>query len=210
MNQRRAPHFEQKTSVAPRGLAQPGQKGRGLGARAGSDAASGRMGRIGVPHLVQNFSLGTAPLPQDGQVQPVRRNRASREPAPWPGGAIPAGADGTGGGAAYAGAGGGAIAVAGGGGARSCTRGTSERFASSGPDSRSRLMERIVSRNCCDRSGAVVASALACRLRRSTACSTSRVVASGGRWRYAYQSRSVTDAMEPPRRVPAYSTSRAR
>ena len=120
----------------PSGLAQLGQTERGLGARSPSDPASGWMGRIGVPHLVQNLSLGTAPLPQPGQVQPVRRNRARREPAPWPPGAVgPNGAAvaavGTGAGGAGAitgGAGGAGGASAGGtgaGGPGGCERGAS-------------------------------------------------------------------------------------
>lgn len=50
------------------------------------------------------------------------------------------------------------------------------------------MMDRTVSRSSCDRSGAVVASEAACRLRRSTACSICSVVASGDSRRYAYQS----------------------
>jgi hypothetical protein len=64
----------------------------------------------------------------------------------------------------------------------------SYRALASGPDSRSRLMDRTVSLSRCDRSGAVVASAVACRLSRSTACSTCSVGASVAIFRYAYQS----------------------
>jgi len=35
---------------------------------------------IGVPHRVQNLSLGSASFPHDEHVQPVRRKRAIREP----------------------------------------------------------------------------------------------------------------------------------
>jgi len=78
---RRLPHLEQNASVGPSGYAQVAQAGRGLGGW--GPLASGRMGWMGVPHLVQNLSLGTPPLPHAGHVQPVRRNRARREPGPW-------------------------------------------------------------------------------------------------------------------------------
>ena len=90
-DQRRAPHFAQKASMGPSGFAQMPQIRRGLDARSGSGAASGRTGWIGVPHLVQNLSLGTPPLPHAGHVQPVRRNRAMRAPARWPVGGYGAG-----------------------------------------------------------------------------------------------------------------------
>jgi hypothetical protein len=49
-------------------------------------------------------------------------------------------------------------------------------------------MDLSVSRNCWERSGAVVASALACLLSRSTAAVISSAVASGSSRRKAYQS----------------------
>jgi hypothetical protein len=49
-------------------------------------------------------------------------------------------------------------------------------------------MARLTSRSCCDRSGAVTASALACRLSRSTAAATSCAGAAGLSPRTEYQS----------------------
>ena len=149
-----------------------------------------------VPHRVQNLSLGSISFPHDEHVQPVRRKRAIRElirSTPEGAGPPHAGAGGgTGGGGADEGdedaAGGGGDAAGGGWETGAAARPASYRALFSSPESRSRLIARTVSRSCCDRSGAVTASAAACRLSRSTACSICSVGASAGNFRYPYQS----------------------
>jgi hypothetical protein len=80
-------------------------------------AGAGRLGApiaggwIGLPHLEQNFSLGSELLPQVAQAQPVRMNLANRAPIPSPAGAW---AGGYGGGRCAAGGAGGTAADAGG------------------------------------------------------------------------------------------------
>ena len=93
----RVPHLEQNTSFTVSALPQLTHAGRAL-----AGAASDWTGLMGVPHFVQNRSLGSASLPHVAQVQPVRRNRAIREPTPSPPKPEKAGADATGTGAACA------------------------------------------------------------------------------------------------------------
>lgn len=175
-------------------------------------AASWRVGVIAVPHRVQNLSLGSASLPHSAQVQPVRRKRAIRELIRSPPGV--GGADGVaigdgvtaGSGAADDIAGGDVAGVGGAGdgaagdGVAAAALAASYRALASGPDSRSPLIARTVSRSRCDRSGAVTASDAACLLSRSTASSICSVGVSGPRFRYAYQSSCCRiHPMEPHR-----------
>ena len=189
----RVPQRAQNASLVPSVAPQLAQLARS----AGACCPSGRVGVIAAPHRVQNLSAGSAPLPHSAQVQPVRRKRMIRELT----GSCPAGGQPAAGGNPCCGcAGGGAC---GGSGVCGCgcgcgagaagTAAASARLASyrargSGPDSRSRFTARTLSRNCCDRSGAVAASAAAWRLSRSTARSISSLAASARRFRNAYQS----------------------
>ncbi len=68
------PHRAQNASRIASVAAQLAQTGRVLGAE-----VSGCTGLIGEPHFVQNLSLGSASLPHEEQVQPVRRNLEIRE-----------------------------------------------------------------------------------------------------------------------------------
>src|SRR5262249_1503640 len=81
---RRVPQLPQKTSADRSCFPQFAQTGFRTGA--GRGAAAPLVGAwMGLPHLEQNFSLGSEPLPQLGQAQPVRINLANRAPIPWPG-----------------------------------------------------------------------------------------------------------------------------
>lgn len=109
---RRVPQLPQKTSDERSCFPQFAHTGlRTAGARA---AVLGAGGWMGLPQREQNFSFGSAPLPQLEQAQPVRMNLANR--APMPSGTGPAADAGAEAGADAGAAGGAAAGYCGGGG----------------------------------------------------------------------------------------------
>jgi hypothetical protein len=154
-----------------------------------------------APHFLQNLSSGIPSARQDGHVQPFCRNWRKREvrratsiDGVFPGGAV---CDALGLGATASGVcvtsarftGGveGVLAAR-----RDFARRSSYSWRLSAPESKSLLMARMVSRICCERSGDVLAIALAWRLMRSMATSISWRAASEVRPRTVYQSLTIS------------------
>lgn len=181
---RREPQCVQNLSSVPSAAPQAAQEGTLAPPEPGP---AGRSSPVAVrslpPHFVQNCSPGIASCPHAGQVQAPCKKRTKRFRRSGTAGAVaPVAGAGCAAGAAPGGA-------AGAGAAGPPGRSDwSYRRRLSRPDSRSRLIARVTSRSCCERSGAVTASALACRLRRSTATAISSADAAGLSPRTEYQS----------------------